>query len=89
MVLDSDMFYPWRELCRLGYLDSDLVILKNSSFGLGQGKVKVENARNSRNKNINVVTSCILCERAKFSASVFESAISVCSLLHHSTGNSA
>ena len=38
MVLDSDMFYPWRELCRLGYLDSDLVILKILHLVLVKGR---------------------------------------------------
>ena len=43
MVLDADMFCPWREVWRLGYLDADLVILKHLAFDLRQGKVKVEN----------------------------------------------
>ena len=43
VVLDADMFCPWRELWRLVYLYADLVILKNFAFDLGKGEVNVEN----------------------------------------------
>ena len=43
MVLDADIFCPWRELYRLGYFDAALVILKHFAFDIRQGNLKVEN----------------------------------------------
>ena len=56
VVLDADMFCPWRELWRLVYLYADLVILKNFAFDLGKGEVNVEN--DSRLLQLKKTRSC-------------------------------